>query len=788
VYDAQERWKGSSVAKSLVIVESPAKASTIKKYLGADFEVEASVGHVKDLPQKKLGVDVEAGFVPQFVVVQGKKKVLEHLKKLAASVDHVYLAPDPDREGEAIAWHIAEELKDVAPHIDRVLFHEITKTAVQKALTEPRKLDQNMVESQLSRRILDRLVGYQISPILWRKVQKGLSAGRVQSVAVRLVVDREREIEAFVPVEYWMIGAVVSRATDNPPQPFKVALRRVDKKKAEIGSAEQAKALLDRVRSAEFRVAAVERKERRRSSPPPYITSSLQQDASRLLRFSPSHTMALAQRLYEGIEIGDEGRVGLITYMRTDSVRISDEAVAAAREVIKQRFGPEYVPARAIVFKNKKSAQDAHEAVRPSSAERLPADLKSYLGRDEFKLYSLIYTRFMACQMAPAIYDQTVVDVAAGDVEFRANGSVLRFDGFLKAWRVEREGRVVHEERAEPAPEGDDDEAGDGTLPAGLTEGDLLALRNLLSEQKFTEPCARFSEATLVKELEDRGIGRPSTYATIVSTIQGKGYVNKEEGKLRPTELGRIVTDLLVQHFADIMDFAFTARMEEGLDDVEEGRKDRISLLSSFYVPFDAALKAATVEMRSVKSEASPSGIACELCGKEMLVRFGRNGMFLGCSGYPECHNTREFKRGERGEIVSAPPEDLGKCPKCAHALLLRQGRFGKFIACSGYPECDFKKPFVRAEHCPVPGCPGLLVEKKSQKGRRFFSCSEYPKCRFITSLEPMIEICPSCAAPTLFLKSFRGMRSISCLREGCKYTKQLPKTVKSADLSTETE
>ncbi len=772
------------MSKSLIIVESPAKATTIQKYLGPDFEVEASVGHVKDLPEKKLGVDVDAGFVPQFEVVKGKKKVLDRLKKAAAAADHVYLAPDPDREGEAIAWHIAEELKDVAPHIDRVLFHEITKNAVKKALAEPRSLNRAMFESQLARRILDRLVGYQISPILWRKVQKGLSAGRVQSVAVRLVVDREREIEAFVPVEYWLLGAVVSRLAAEPGSPFKVMLRRIDGKKAEISTGAQAEALLDRVRGAQFCVSSVERKERRRSAPPPYITSSLQQDASRLLRFSPSHTMALAQRLYEGVEIGDEGRVGLITYMRTDSLRLSDDAVGPAREVIASRFGPEFVPAKANVFKNRKSAQDAHEAIRPSSAQRIPSDMKAWLGRDEFKLYSLIYTRFLACQMAPAIYDQTVVDVVADNVEFRATGSVLRFEGFLKAWRVERELRGVTAERVEEAPtgEGDDNDEGDKTLPPNLTEGETLMVRNLLSDQRFTEPAPRFSEASLVKELEERGIGRPSTYATIVSTIQGKGYVHKEEGKLRPTELGRIVTDLLVEHFPDIVDFAFTARMEESLDDVEEGRKDRVELLSAFYVPFDAALKTATENMRSLKAEATPSGIACELCGHEMLVRFGRNGMFLGCSGYPECRNTREFQRGEHGEIVSAPPADQGVCAKCGKALLLRQGRFGKFIACSGYPDCDFKKPFTRPEHCPVEQCTGLLVEKKSQKGRRFFSCSEYPNCRFITSLEPLLEACPTCGAPTLFMRAFRGMRTIACQREGCGYTRRLAKVGRATE------
>ncbi|MBM4396490.1 MAG: type I DNA topoisomerase [Deltaproteobacteria bacterium] len=755
------------MAKSLIIVESPAKAATIKRYLDGSFEVEASAGHIKDLPERALGVDVAKGFSPRFEVVRGKRKIVDRLKNAASGAAQVYLAPDPDREGEAIAWHIFEEIESVAPNVSRVMFHEITRDAVRRALGDPRPLDRKMYESQLARRILDRLVGYQISPLLWRKVQGGLSAGRVQSVAVRLVVEREREIEAFVPVEYWIMTASLERASET--RAFKATLKKIGGKKAEVHDRETADALIARLRGAEWLVRSVERKERRRPAGPPYITSTLQQDASRLLHFSPSHTMAVAQRLYEGVEIGDEGRVGLITYMRTDSVRVSNEALGAARETIGERFGPAYVPEKANLYRNKRSAQDAHEAIRPTYVARAPADLKGQLGRDEYRLYNLIYSRFLACQMTPAVYDQTSVDVAVEDAEFRATGSVLKFDGYLAAWRAGREPVEKAEEDAA------DEEFGEnGGLPADLVEGEALRLRDLSGEQKFTEPPPRFSEATLVRELEERGIGRPSTYAAIVGTIQTKQYVRKDEGKLKPTELGRTVNDLLVAHFSDVVDYDFTARMEQDLDEVEEGRKGRLDVLGSFYGSFSETLEKAKTEMRSVKKQAEPAGVDCELCGKPMLIRFGKNGTFLGCSGYPACRNTREMQRDESGQVSAREAEDVGTCPKCGQTLLVRSGRFGKFIACSTYPKCDYTRPYTRTERCPNPGCDGLLAERVSRKGKTFFSCSNYPKCKFIASGEPVAETCPQCAAPTLFARSSRvGGRSLRCMREGCGYTRR---------------
>lgn len=756
------------MGKSLIIVESPAKAATIKKYLDNQFEVEASAGHIKDLPEKVIGVDVDKDFDVQLEVVRGKKKIVDKLRKAAASADVVYLAPDPDREGEAIAWHIAQEIEGCDARIERVLFHEITKAAVKRALEEPRTLDSRMYESQLSRRVLDRLVGYRISPLLWKKVQGGLSAGRVQSVAVRLVVEREREIEAFIAREYWVLSAQLGREPA-PAATFKAVLRKVDGKKAEVADKATADALLARLRAAPYRIAAVERKERKRPPAPPFITSTLQQEASRLLHFSPSHTMAVAQRLYEGVELGDEERVGLITYMRTDSVRLSNEAIASVRDVIAERFGPAYLPAKPIPYKNKRSAQDAHEAIRPTYAGRAPSELKDLLGRDELRLYTMVYNRFLACQMVPALYDGTTVDVAADDIELRATGSVLKFDGYLAAYRAAK----TDEPTEEPAVE-DEAEAASGTLPPDLAEGMPLVLHELAGDQRFTEPAPRFSEATLVRELEERGIGRPSTYATIVTTVQSKGYVAKNQGKLRPSELGRVVNDLLVAHFSDIVDYDFTARLEQELDEVEEGRKGRLDVLGAFWKTFEGTLDKAKAEMRSVKADAIPAGVDCDLCGKPMLIRFGKNGSFLGCSGWPDCRNTREFSRDEHGHVSAAPAEDVGACPKCNSPLLVRSGRFGKFVACSTYPQCDFTRPYTREEHCPVEGCDGLLAEKVSKKGRKFFSCSNYPKCRFVSSEDPVAQVCPACGAPTLFAKGGRATsRSLRCLREGCGWKKR---------------
>ena len=754
------------MGKPLIIVESPAKAATIKKYLAGRYEVEASAGHIKDLPSSSLAIDVEHGFEAKLEVVHGKKKIVDRIRKAASEADEVFIATDPDREGEAIGWHIAEEIAKVAPVTRRVLFHEITRDAVRRALESPRELNVQMYESQLARRTLDRLVGYTLSPILWKKVQGGLSAGRVQSVAVRMVVERERQIEAFDSTEFWLVHAVVSSAGSRP---FRALLRKVAGRKPVLGNGVDTAALVERLRGAPFTVAEVVRKDRPRPPAPPYITSSLQQDASRLLRFSPTHTMAVAQRLYEGVDLGDEGRVGLITYMRTDSVRLSAESLEDARAVISDTFGAAYVPARAPVYRNKRSAQDAHEAIRPTSAGRSPGSMKGVLDRDELKLYTLIYNRFMACQMKPAIYDQTTVDIAASDAEFRATGSVVRFDGWLAVWNADKTKQYEDDEQG---GEGDDAEVGQ-KLPASLAAGDVLKLEDLVTEQKFTEPPPRFTEATLVRELEEKGIGRPSTYATIVSTIQDKSYVLRVEGRLRPSELGRIVNDLLTGHFGDIVDYDFTARLETDLDSIEEGRLDRLSLLGRFWEGMVATVQTANEAMRSVKADAIPSGAMCPDCGRELLIRLGKNGAFLGCSGFPECRVTREFDRDEKGHVAVRAVEDAGECPECGAPLQIRSGRFGKFLACSKYPDCRFTRPFSRGEKCPVNGCSGQLVERLSKKGRKFWSCNTYPACRFITSYEPIEEPCPGCGAPTLFVRTFRNARTVMCQREGCGFTRR---------------
>ncbi|NOZ02580.1 MAG: type I DNA topoisomerase [Deltaproteobacteria bacterium] len=754
------------MSKPLIIVESPAKATTIKKYLKGEYEVLASAGHIKDLPEKSLAVDVDKDFKAKLRIVPAKRKIVDRLKKAAADADRVLLAPDPDREGEAIAWHIAQELSKVNNNIERILFNEITRSGVRRALESPRELNERMYESQLARRVLDRLVGYQISPLLWRKVQGRLSAGRVQSVALRLIVEREREIEAFDPREYWIVSAVLERKDAPSLTAFRAKLIKLGEKKAEVSDKEQSDTLISRLKATPFLVGDVERKDVQRFPARPFITSTLQQEASRRMRFSPARTMSVAQRLYEGMELGGRGRVGLITYMRTDSVRLSDEVLAAARSEIASRFGPQYVPPKPRIYKNKKQAQDAHEAIRPTTAELRPEEVKPFLKDDEFRLYRLIYQRFLACQMAPAVDVQTTVTVTADDAVFQASGSVEKFPGFRAIWNVDKPVRT--------APDNGRSENGwaeGNEIPPGLTVGEELNLLDLLGEQNFTKPKPRFSEASLVRELEERGIGRPSTYASIVKTIQDKGYSEKREGRLRPSELGRIVNDLLVEHFSEIVDYDFTAHMEEDLDRIAEGEKGRLELLTEFYKGFKEALDKAAVDMKSMKTQAMPSGIACSLCGKEMLIRFGKNGPFLGCSGYPDCRNTSEFERDEKGKVTIRKPEEVGSCPKCGKPLLVRSGKFGRFIACSGFPDCDFKKTYTLPQQCPEEGCTGHMVEKRSRKGKRFFSCERYPDCKFSTSLKPLDQPCPQCGAPNLFLLNRRNARTAKCLRESCGYT-----------------
>jgi len=763
---AKKRTAGSG---TLVVVESPAKAATIKKYLGAGYVVKASVGHVKDLPKASMGIDVKHDFQPEYVVIEGKRKVIADIKAAAKKAGRVLLAPDPDREGEAIAWHIAEEIRPANPNIQRVLFNEITKKAVNEAILHPLELDMHKFESQQARRVLDRLVGYEISPVLWSKVRRGLSAGRVQSVAVRLVVDREAEIKAFRPEEYWTIAVQVEGST---PPPFAARVVRLDGDKPVLSHEGQAGDIVALLSQATLRVAAVERKERRKNPPPPFITSRLQQEASSKLRFSPKRTMGLAQRLYEGVELGDEGPTGLITYMRTDSTRLSEDAVKDVRAWIVDRFGEASRPAEPNVFKSKKSAQDAHEAIRPTSTQYDPETVRRLLtetpaGRDAresedlIRLYTLIWNRFVACQMTPAVFDQTVIEIDAGRVGLRATGQVMHFAGYLAIY-------------AETQDEGSADDETAGSLP-DVHEGEGLRLLSSLPEQHFTQPPPRFSEASLVRELEEKGIGRPSTYATILSTIQDRGYVEKKEGRLGPTELGVVVNGLLVKSFPEIVSSDFTAQMEEQLDQVEEGAVDWVKLLRDFYGPFEQDLARAKVEMRDLKREEEPTLEVCEKCGKPMVIKWGRNGYFLACSGFPDCRNTKEYTRNPDGTLTVQPatrPSDQ-ICPTCGSPMVIRRGRFGEFLACSRYPDCKTTSAISLGVACPRPGCGGYLSEKRSRRGKIFFGCSNYAKtkCDFVSWDRPLPKPCPQCGAAFVVQKVSRAGVRLRCLADGCGWT-----------------
>jgi DNA topoisomerase I len=751
---------------TLVIVESPAKASTIKKYLGAGFEVKASVGHVKDLPKATIGIDIEHDFQPEYVVIDSKKKIISEIKAAAKKAARVLLAPDPDREGEAIAWHIADEIRESNANIHRVMFNEITKKAVLEAIEHPLELDARKYESQQARRVLDRLVGYQISPILWTKVRRGLSAGRVQSVAVRLLVEREEEIKAFQTEEYWSVEVQVE---GHSPPPFAARVVKVDGDKPVLTNEGQAMQALEFIRQASPKVASVERKERRKNPPAPFITSRLQQEASSKLRFSPKRTMGLAQRLYEGLELGAEGPTGLITYMRTDSTRVSDDAVRDVRALIGTRFGAAHLPSEPNVFKSKKSAQDAHEAIRPTLLDHDPERVRALLtdsgaGRDPretedlVKLYTLIWNRFVACQMTPAVFDQTTIEIDAGRVGLRASGQVMRFPGFLDVY-------------AESQEDSASDDDGSGALPDVL-EGEVLRVLGESPEQHFTQPPPRYSEATLVRELEEKGIGRPSTYAAILSTVQDRGYAEKKEGRLAPTELGVVVNGLLVKSFPDILNTDFTAQMEEQLDEVEEGAADWIKLLRDFYVPFERDLTRAKVEMRDIKREEEPTEEVCEKCSKPMVIKWGRNGHFLACSGYPECRNTKEYTRNPDGSLTVLPttrPSDQ-TCPTCTSPMVVRRGRFGEFLACSRYPDCKTTSPISLGVACPKPNCGGYLTEKRSKRGKVFFGCSNYAKskCDFVSWDRPIPKPCPQCGAVFIVQKVSRAGARLRCIAAGC--------------------
>ena len=822
------------MAKSLVIVESPAKAKTINKYLGANFTVKASVGHVKDLPEKKLGVDIEHDFTPEYVVIDGKSKVIDDLKNAAKHADAVYLAPDPDREGEAISWHIAEELKsakDMTPNIYRVMFNEITKKGITDAMQHPGQIDTNRVDAQQARRILDRLVGYKISPILWKKVQKGLSAGRVQSVALRIICEREKEIAAFMTEEYWSITA---RLAAKKPPIFDAKLLKIGKKKADIANQEQALAIVADVKNAQFIVESVTKKETKRNPVAPFTTSTLQQEAARKLRFSSKKTMSVAQKLYEGIDLGKEGPVGLITYMRTDSTRLSDEAVNEARQYIGEKFGGDYLPSKPQVYKTQKAAQEAHEAVRPTSVYREPEAIKSFLTNEEFRLYELIWKRLLASQMQAAIMDVTTIDVAAGNYLFRATGSVMKFAGFMKLYIEGADPQNDQEQEQDQAKEQD-------VLLPPVEKGDVLDLKELLPKQSFTQPPSRYTEASLVKELEKQGIGRPSTYASIISTIVDRQYVALESRKIKPSELGMLITDLLVENFPKILDVGFTANLEEQLDKIEEGELNWVKSLSAFYQSFEQELERAAKEMRNVKQEreeitdevcekcgkpmkikygrfgkflactgfpkckntkqldeapaAAPESAnedgqpqaetpqieeTCPNCGKPMVMKRGRFGSFLACSGYPECKTTQKIAKGKNGETVvkAAPRVTEEKCEKCGAPLLERQGRNGAFLACSNYPKCRFTKPVggssgTTGVKCTEEGCDGEFTQRKGRFGRPFYSCSRYPDCKATLKDKPIPRPCPKCHAPFLVEKWNKETEQtfVACANKSCDYS-----------------
>jgi len=724
--------------KTLVVVESPAKAKTIKKYLGTDYEVKASVGHIKDLPQKELGVKVNEGFVPEYQIISGKEKVVKELSAAAQKAARVFLATDPDREGEAIAWHLREELKKPATSIFRVLFNELTEKTIKEAIAHPLRLDENKYNAQQARRILDRIVGYQISPLLWDKVQYGLSAGRVQSVALRLIVDRQSQIDTFVPQEYWSIIATLVAGT---PPSFEAKLIEDDGKKIEILDARSAARLAARAREFPLEVADVKRRERSRKPAPPFITSTLQQEGSRKLRMTSSRTMRIAQQLYEGIELGDAGAVGLITYMRTDSPRIAPEALAAVRDYIQSKYGPEYLPERPHTYKGRKTAQEAHEAIRPTSMELPPEKVSRFMDKAQSALYTLIWNRFVASQAAPAVFDLTTANIRSGKLLFRVTGSVMKFDGFMKIYSQEKDDE----------PEQSNGEKEDaGRLLPPLKAGDKLALKKLLPRQHFTQAPPAFNEASLIKELEEQGIGRPSTYAETVSTIQKRKYVELEDKKFRPTLLGRIIAGLLVDSFPKLLNTRFTAEMESSLDRIEDGKASWTDTLEEFYGPFKSDLQQAKRNMKSVKREGIPTQSKCPDCGEPLLVRSGRYGLFIGCSAYPECGYTQKIAAEKLPSAEPVPTDQ--KCSECGAPMVIRTGRTGPFMSCSRYPECKAARPLTTGVTCPKCGT-GELAQRRSKKGKTFYSCSRYPQCDYSSWYKPVSVACPNADCDSVIME-----------------------------------
>jgi len=801
------------MSKSLVVVESPAKAKTIGKYLGKNYTVKASVGHIKDLPKSKLGVDVEDDFAPHYAIIPAKAKIVRELRSAAKGIKDIYLAADPDREGEAICQHLFEELSGKSRNVYRVLFNEITKHSIQEAFREPGRINKSKVDAQLTRRILDRLVGYKISPLLWDKVRRGLSAGRVQTVALRMIVEREQEIREFNSEEYWTLAAKL--AGEAPPE-FTAKAGLLDGQKWAVSDGETTNKIVEELKDVPFVVKGIRRREKKRYPVPPFITSKLQQEAARKLNYSVKRTMILAQKLYEGIEVGKEGSVGLITYMRTDSTRVAESALQEVRTLISRDYGEAYLPHHPIYYKSKKIAQEAHEAIRPTSVELTPENLKNDLEPALWKLYSLIWNRFVASQMNPALFDQTHVQITAGRVEFKATGSINKFKGFLAVYQESKpeEGRSKNREEEEEA-----------VLPE-IKEGEALTLKDLLPVQHFTQPPPRYNEASLVKALESKGIGRPSTYASILSTIQVREYVDKREGKFHPTETGEVVLELLVESFQEIFDYEYTARMEDHLDRIESGRENWKEAIRDFYDRFSKRLKVAEKEMRDLKTEAVETDEICEKCGSKMVIKWGKFGRFIACSSYPECRNTKELPKSSAPSESDAPKPDDIECEKCGKPMVLKRGRFGEFMACSGYPECRNTKKIVKSaedmtvkqdipleEECPLcgkklaikhgrfgeytacsdypnckhiklkstgvrcgkTGCTGDIVERKSRRGKTFYGCSNYPDCDFVLWNKPLPEPCPLCKAPFTTVKTTKRAGTVrSCSKEDCKFSESI--------------
>ncbi len=735
------------MSKSLVIVESPAKARTIQKYLGKDFDIKASVGHVRDLPPKSLGVDVDNNFKPEYVTIPGKEKVVKEIRSAAKLADQIFLATDPDREGEAIAWHVASQIESNNKEIGRILFHEITPVAVQTAIKKPVPIDMQKVNAQQARRVMDRLVGYQVSPVLWKTITKGLSAGRVQSVALRLICERANEIENFKVEEYWSITANL-RTDENTVFPVKMI--RLDNEKVHIPDEKKAQDIIKKLDGAIFQIQNIAKKATKRNPYPPFITSTLQQEAAKSLRFNTRMTMSIAQQLYEGVDLGNTGTIGLITYMRTDSTRIVDEAIQAVRDLITKGYGQEYLPRKPKIYKTKQGAQDAHEAIRPTDVEQTPEKVKPFLTPEQFKLYELIWLRFVASQMEPARFDVTTIDVKAGACIFRATGTVPTFPGFQK----------VYEEALD-----DDAEENENKLLPKINGNDLLNLVKLEPKQHFTQPPPKYTEASLVKELEVRQIGRPSTYAQIISTLRQRKYVELEQRRFSPSELGMAVNQILVKAFPDLFDVAFTARMEDALDRIETGELNWTGILVDFYNPFNEQLQSVIAKRSELKNTLTEkTDELCEKCGNSMIIRWGRNGRFMACEGFPECKNTRPLNMDQKPEEVSDKI-----CEKCGEPMVAKTGRYGPFLACTGYPSCKETQPIELGITCPQEQCGGSLTARRSQKGRNFFGCTNYPKCRFVLWDTPQNKHCPACNYPIIVEKTNKsGESTLQC--PDCKH------------------